>query len=113
MHLKGPLTRAGTGRVRPTCATSGSMKSAYGTASGHLITTALPRSRRSGRLWACPGSTDIQDRGRSPEEDVHGWTQAMQQWRRRRAFTTAFKAEVVELCRKGDRSSQTWRGIWT
>jgi transposase len=30
--------------------------------------------------------------------------QAMQQRRRRRAFTTAFKAEVVELCRKGDRS---------
>ena len=29
--------------------------------------------------------------------------QAMQQRRRRRAFTAAFKAEVVELCRKGDR----------
>jgi transposase len=30
--------------------------------------------------------------------------QAMQQRRRRRAFTNSFKAEVVELCRKGDRS---------
>ncbi len=28
----------------------------------------------------------------------------MQQKRRRRAFTAAYKAEVVELCRKGDRS---------
>ena len=27
----------------------------------------------------------------------------MQQRRRRRAFTDSFKAEVVELCRKGDR----------
>ena len=27
----------------------------------------------------------------------------MQQRRRRRAFTAAYKAEVVELCRKGDR----------
>ena len=30
--------------------------------------------------------------------------QTMQQRRRRRAFTDSFKAEVVELCRKGDRS---------
>jgi transposase len=30
--------------------------------------------------------------------------QAMQQKRRRRAFTTAYKADVVELCRRGDRS---------
>jgi transposase len=30
--------------------------------------------------------------------------QAMQQKRRRRAFTAAYKAEVVEFCRKGDRS---------
>src|SRR5262252_4515935 len=30
--------------------------------------------------------------------------QTMQQRRRRRAFTPAFKAEVVELCRKGSRS---------
>jgi transposase-like protein len=30
--------------------------------------------------------------------------QAMQQKRRPRAFTAAYKAEVVELCRKGDRS---------
>jgi transposase len=29
--------------------------------------------------------------------------QATQQRRRRRAFTAAFKAEVVELCRNGDR----------
>jgi transposase len=29
--------------------------------------------------------------------------QAMQQRRRRRAFTAAYKADVVELCRKGDR----------
>ena len=28
----------------------------------------------------------------------------MQQKRRRRAFTDSFKAEVVELCRKGDRT---------
>ena len=28
----------------------------------------------------------------------------MQQRRQRRAFTDSFKAEVVELCRKGDRS---------
>ena len=28
----------------------------------------------------------------------------MQERRRRRAFTDGFKAEVVELCRKGDRS---------
>ncbi len=28
----------------------------------------------------------------------------MQQRRRRRAFTDSFKAEVVELCRKGDRT---------
>ncbi len=27
----------------------------------------------------------------------------MQQRRRRRAFTDSFKAEVIELCRKGDR----------
>jgi transposase len=30
--------------------------------------------------------------------------QTMQQRRRRRVFTPAFKAEVVELCRKGNRS---------
>src|SRR5215470_14563230 len=30
--------------------------------------------------------------------------QTMQQRRRRRAFTPAFKAEVVELCRRGSRS---------
>jgi transposase len=30
--------------------------------------------------------------------------QTMQQRRRRRAFTDSFKADVVELCRKGDRS---------
>ena len=30
--------------------------------------------------------------------------QTMQQRRRRRAFTPAFKGEVVELCRKGNRS---------
>jgi transposase len=30
--------------------------------------------------------------------------QAMQQRRRRRAFTATYKAEVVELCRKGERS---------
>ena len=30
--------------------------------------------------------------------------QVMQQRRRRRAFTPAFKGEVVELCRKGDRT---------
>jgi transposase len=30
--------------------------------------------------------------------------QAMQQKRRRRAFTATYKAEVVELCRRGDRS---------
>src|SRR5215470_1896693 len=30
--------------------------------------------------------------------------QAMQQRRRRRAFSDSFKAEVVELCRNGDRS---------
>jgi transposase len=30
--------------------------------------------------------------------------QAMQQRRPRRAFTAAYKAEVVGLCRKGDRS---------
>jgi transposase-like protein len=30
--------------------------------------------------------------------------QAMQQRRRSRPFTAAYKAEVVELCRKGDRS---------
>jgi transposase len=30
--------------------------------------------------------------------------QTMQQRRRRRAFTDSFKAEVVELCRKGERS---------
>ena len=30
--------------------------------------------------------------------------QAMQPRRRRRAFPPAFKAEVVELCRKGNRS---------
>jgi transposase len=30
--------------------------------------------------------------------------QTMQQRRRRRAFTDSFKGEVVELCRKGDRT---------
>ena len=30
--------------------------------------------------------------------------QTMQQRRRRRAFTDSFKAEVVDLCRKGDRT---------
>jgi transposase len=30
--------------------------------------------------------------------------QAMQPRRRRRAFTATYKAEVVELCRKGERS---------
>jgi transposase len=38
--------------------------------------------------------------------------QAIQQKRRRRAFTAAYKAEVVELCRKGDRSiSETARDL--
>src|SRR3989441_8234789 len=38
--------------------------------------------------------------------------QAMQKKRRRRAFTAAYKAEVVELCRKGDRSiSETARDL--
>ncbi len=34
----------------------------------------------------------------------------MQQRRRRRTFTPAFKAEVVERCRKGDRSTPKWHG---
>jgi len=39
-----------------------------------------------------------------PQEDVQLQNTTKQNRRRRRAFTPAFKAEVVELCRKGDRS---------
>jgi transposase len=39
-----------------------------------------------------------------PRGDVHQVQQTMQQWRFRRASTAEDKAQVVELCQRGDRS---------
>jgi transposase len=48
--------------------------------------------------------TDIQDRGEMPREDVPEMDQTTKQRRARREFSAEFRAEVVELCRAGDRS---------
>jgi transposase len=40
----------------------------------------------------------------SPREDVHHGRQGSKPRRPRRAFTPEFKAEILEVCRRGDRS---------
>jgi transposase len=48
--------------------------------------------------------TDIQHQGCCPGEDVHHGDHGAKQPRARRSFTPEFKAEIVELCQRGDRS---------
>ena len=48
--------------------------------------------------------TDIHHQGRCPGEDVHHGHHGTQAPRARRSFTPEFKAEIVELCQRGDRS---------
>ncbi|WP_431968817.1 transposase [Actinacidiphila sp. bgisy160] len=49
--------------------------------------------------------TDIGDQGlRSRKDDVHHGEHGEKKPRPRRSFTPEFKAEIVELCRRGDRS---------
>ena len=49
--------------------------------------------------------TDIPYQGHRPGEDVHHGDHGTQAAARaRRSFTAEFKAEIVELCQRGDRS---------
>jgi transposase len=51
--------------------------------------------------------TDIPHQGHRPGEDVHHGdhgTRRAQEASRGRSFTAEFKAEIVELCQRGDRS---------
>ena len=56
-------------------------------------------------LWASTGLTDIHHQGQGPRKDVqngdHGEEEAAV---RVGSFTPEFKAEIVELCQRGDRS---------
>src|SRR4051794_17906531 len=56
--------------------------------------------------WACPVLTDIQDQGTwGLREDVHHHGEHGEEAARpRRSFTPEFKAEIVGLCQRGDRT---------
>ena len=55
-------------------------------------------------MWV-GGDTDIQDQGLRPRKDVHhGEHGEQEEASPRRSFTPEFKAEIVELCQRGDRS---------
>jgi transposase len=43
--------------------------------------------------------------GVCPRKDVRSWRAWGRSPRRRRSFTSEFKAEIVELCQRGDRSA--------
>jgi transposase len=43
--------------------------------------------------------------GVRPRKDVRSWRAWGKKPRRRRSFTSEFKAEIVELCQRGDRSA--------
>jgi len=55
-------------------------------------------------IWASSGLTDIHHQGQCPGKDVQNGDDGEEKQRPRRSFTPEFKAEVVELCRRGDRS---------
>jgi transposase len=56
--------------------------------------------------WACPVLTDIQDQGTgvSGRMSIIMENMAKKRARPRRSFTPEFKAEIVELCQRGDRT---------
>ena len=68
----------------------------------------VPHHRFPGHKRACglpPGLTDIQHQGHSPGKDVQNGDHGAGRSRVPcRLFTPEFKAEIVELCRRGDRS---------
>ena len=55
-------------------------------------------------MWAFSGLTDIHHQGYRPGKDVQNGDHGTEEARPRRSFTPEFKAEIVELCRQGDRS---------
>ena len=55
-------------------------------------------------LWAWPALTDIHHQGFAPEGCPTMESMGRKKPRRRRSFTPEFKAEIVELCQRGDRS---------
>ena len=55
-------------------------------------------------LWASSGLTDIHHQGHSPGKDVQNGDHGEEEAASSVAFTPEFKAEIVELCRRGDRS---------
>jgi transposase len=55
-------------------------------------------------VWAFSGLTDIHHQGYRPGKDVQNGDHGTEEARPRRSFTPEFKAEIVELCRQGDRS---------
>ena len=61
-------------------------------------------------IWASTGLTDIHHQGHSPGKDVQNGDMERKKQRPRRSFTPEFKAEIVELCRRGDRTSARWPG---
>ncbi|WP_151775324.1 transposase [Streptomyces abyssomicinicus] len=55
--------------------------------------------------WACFALADIRDQGLRPPEGCPPWRAwGKKKPRPRRSFTPEFKAEIVELCRRGDRT---------
>ncbi|RBQ14029.1 hypothetical protein DP939_42915 [Spongiactinospora rosea] len=54
--------------------------------------------------WACSGLTDIPDQGLTPGKMSMMENMAKKKPRPRPSFTREFRAEIVELCRRGDRS---------
>ena len=63
----------------------------------------IPRPLRR-EVWASSGLTDIQHQGHGPGKDVQNGDHGEEEAASRRSFTPEFKAEIVELCRRGDRS---------
>ena len=59
---------------------------------------------RTNEVWAWHGLTDIPHQVQSTREDAHMETMERKRPRPRRSFTPEFKAEIVEHCRRGDRS---------
>jgi len=54
--------------------------------------------------WASSGLTDIHHQGHSPRKDVQNGDMEKRKTRPRRSFTPEFKAEIVGLCQRGDRT---------
>ena len=58
----------------------------------------------SGPLWASSGLDGHPHQGHSPGKDVQNGDHGEEEAASAPPFTPEFKAEIVELCRRGDRS---------